>query len=56
MCAVGTWAAYSLDTTVTYSLAALALTDSSMTGLAFIVGLIAAPILFAFAVWVANKV
>jgi multicomponent Na+:H+ antiporter subunit F len=25
MCAVGTWAAYSLDTTVTYSLAALAL-------------------------------
>ena len=37
-------------------LAALALTDSSMTGLAFIVGLIAAPILFAFAVWVANKV
>lgn len=25
MCGVGTWAAYSLDTTVTYSLAALAL-------------------------------
>jgi multicomponent Na+:H+ antiporter subunit F len=25
MCAIGTWAAYSLDTTVTYSLAALAL-------------------------------
>lgn len=25
MCAVGTWAAYSLDTTVTYSLTALAL-------------------------------
>ena len=25
MCSVGTWAAYSLDTTVTYSLAALAL-------------------------------
>ena len=25
MCAVGTWAAYSLDTTVTYSLSALAL-------------------------------
>ena len=25
MCGIGTWAAYSLDTTVTYSLAALAL-------------------------------
>ncbi len=25
MCAIGTWAAYSLDTTVTYSLTALAL-------------------------------
>jgi multicomponent Na+:H+ antiporter subunit F len=25
MCAIGTWAAYSLDTTVTYGLAALAL-------------------------------
>jgi multicomponent Na+:H+ antiporter subunit F len=25
MCSIGTWAAYSLDTTVTYSLAALAL-------------------------------
>ena len=25
MCAIGTWAAFSLDTTVTYSLAALAL-------------------------------
>jgi multicomponent Na+:H+ antiporter subunit F len=25
MCAIGTWAAYSLDSTVTYSLAALAL-------------------------------
>ena len=25
MCAIGTWAAYSLDTTVTYSLAALTL-------------------------------
>jgi hypothetical protein len=37
-------------------LAALALTSGEMAGLSLVIGLIAAPILFAFAVWVANKV